>query len=80
MRTTVKAKIRWENIEYRHPILQHVFYCLLFSLIPGTKGNVCRRVIETEVAAGGVLQTACVGYCLNEALGVLLGSSLPVRK
>lgn len=56
------------------PILCCVFYCLLFSL-PGTKSGFCRRVIEAEVAAGGVLLTACVGNCLNEALGVLLSSN-----
>lgn len=60
--------------------MRHVFYSLLFSLIPGTKGNVYGGVIEAEVAAGGMLQTACVRNCLNEALGVLLGSNLPVLK
>lgn len=47
-----------------------MFYYLLFTPA-GNKGGVCRRVIEAEVAAGGVLLTACVGNCLNEALGVL---------
>lgn len=55
-----------------------MFYYLLCSLIPGTKGDVCRRVIEAEVAVGSVVQMECVGNCLNEALGVLLCSNLPV--